>query len=155
MKVFICVSSLLVLFRSRWFHLQISQILLFVKVTIAKVVFYWAMMLHAQILPMNIVFRLILLLSPSCYRWFTLAPGGSNLDIACTVPSYKFIVYFVSFCFSVHLIRSGFTLFQVVPACPKRSYCYWWLQIVPGGCSSFQLISGSSSIFQVVSAHSR
>ena len=88
-------------------------------------------------------------LGDSTYKYLRYCFFGSNLDIACTVPSYKFIVYFVSFCFSVHLIRSGFTLFQVVPACPKRSYCYWWLQIVPGGCSSFQVVPPRSRSFQL------
>ena len=46
MSVFICVS-LLVSFRSRWFHLQTSEMVLFLTVTIASVLLYWAMVLHA------------------------------------------------------------------------------------------------------------
>ena len=56
MGFFVCVSWLLVPFRRGWFHLQTSEIVLFVKITIAKVVFYWAMVSIAQFLPINLLF---------------------------------------------------------------------------------------------------
>ena len=56
MGFFVCVSWLLVPFRRGWFHLQTSEIVLFVKITIAKVVFYWAMVSIAQFLPINFLF---------------------------------------------------------------------------------------------------
>ena len=102
-------------------------------------------MLHAQILPVNIVFCLILLLSPSCYRWFTLVPGGSNLDIAGTVPSCKFIVYFVSLSISLEVVSPCSRWFQLVPRDP----------IVIGGYRLFQVVAARSSLFQVVPASSR
>ena len=56
MGFFICVSWLLVPLRRGWFHLQTSEMVLFVKITIAKVVFYWTMVLIAQFLPVNLLF---------------------------------------------------------------------------------------------------
>ena len=53
MSVFICVSSLPAPFCSRCFHLQASERGFFVTITIANVIFYWAMVLHVQFLPMN------------------------------------------------------------------------------------------------------
>ena len=86
MSVFICVS-LLVSFRSRWFHLQTSEMVLFLTVTIANVLLYWAMVLHAvssyeflvfflcQFIAEAILFQVF----PACYRWFQLIPGSSSL----------------------------------------------------------------------------
>ena len=54
--VFICVSSLQSLFCSRWFHIQAFEMVFFVTITIANVVFYWAMVLHVQFFPMNFFF---------------------------------------------------------------------------------------------------
>ena len=42
-SVFICVSSLPTLFCSTWFHLQASEMVLFVRTTIANIVCYCAM----------------------------------------------------------------------------------------------------------------
>ena len=56
MGFFVCVSWLLVPFRRGWFHLQTSEMVLFVKITSAKVVFYWRMVLIAQFLPINLLF---------------------------------------------------------------------------------------------------
>ena len=52
----------------RWFHLQASEMVLFVTITIPNIVFYWAMVLHVQFLPMNFFFFCVnSLLSPSHY----------------------------------------------------------------------------------------
>ena len=56
MNVFICVNPLLVSLHSRWFYLQTSEMMLFVTITIANVVFYCAMLLDVQFLPMNLLF---------------------------------------------------------------------------------------------------
>ena len=56
MGFFVCVSWLLVPFRRGWFHLQTSEMVLFVKITIAKFVFYWTMVSIAQFLPINLLF---------------------------------------------------------------------------------------------------
>ena len=56
MGFFICVSWLLVPLRRGWFHLQTSEMVLFVKITIAKFVFYWTMVSIAQFLPINLLF---------------------------------------------------------------------------------------------------
>ena len=72
MSVFVCVSSLLVPFYSKWFHLQTSEMVLFVTITIANVVFFWAMVLHVQFLPMNFMFFV------TVHCWFHLVPGGSS-----------------------------------------------------------------------------
>ena len=55
-SVIICVSSLLVPFCSRWFHLQASEMVPCVTITIANAVFYWVMVLHIQFLSMNFLF---------------------------------------------------------------------------------------------------
>ena len=90
MSVFIYVSSLLVPFRSRWFHLQTSEMVLFVAIAIANVVFYWVMVLHAQFLPMKFLF----FVPVRC--WVHLATGGSTL---------------------FELAPGSSSLFQMVPAC--------------------------------------
>ena len=56
MGFFICVSWLLIPLRRGWFHLQTSEMVLFVKITIAKFVFYWTMVSIAQFLPINLLF---------------------------------------------------------------------------------------------------
>ena len=53
MIIFICVSSTSAPFYSMWFQLQASEMVLFVTIAIANVVFYWTMVLHVQFLPMN------------------------------------------------------------------------------------------------------
>ena len=94
MSVFICVSSLPAPFHSRWVHLQT---VFFVTITIANVVFYWAMVSHVQFLSMNFIFvRVSSLLSPSRYRWFQVVPARSR--------------------WFQHVLGSS-SLFQVVPAC--------------------------------------
>ena len=68
MSVFICISSLPAPFCSWWFHLQASEMMLFVTITIPNIVFYWAMVLHVQFLPMNFFFFCVSpLLSSSHY----------------------------------------------------------------------------------------
>ena len=67
---------------SRWFHLQTSEMLPFVTIASA-IVFYWLMILHAPVLPMNFFFlcqfvpeSISLKVVPDCSRWFQLVPGG-------------------------------------------------------------------------------
>ena len=55
MSVFICTTLLLVPFHFRCFNLQASEMVLFTAITISDAVFYWAMALHEQFLPMNFV----------------------------------------------------------------------------------------------------
>ena len=86
MSAFICVSSLLVAFRFRWFHLKTSEMVLFVKITIVKVVFYWTMVLLAQFLSMNFLF----FVSVRC--WVHLFLGGSILLQVVTNSSSSFLV---------------------------------------------------------------
>ena len=79
MSVFNCVSSLRFPFFSRLFHLQTSEMVLFLTITIANVAFYWAMVLHVQFLPMNfLLFCVSLFLSPSQYRCFLVVPARSR-----------------------------------------------------------------------------
>ena len=79
MSAFICVSSLPAPFCSRWFHLQASEMVFFVTITIVNVVFYWAMVLHVRFLPMNFLFFCVgSLLSTSRYRWFQVVPTRSR-----------------------------------------------------------------------------
>ena len=72
------ISLLLVPFRSRWFHLQLSEMVIFVTIAIANVVFYWAVLLHAVSSYEFLVFYVNSLLSLSRSRWFHLVPGGFN-----------------------------------------------------------------------------
>ena len=83
MSLYICVSLLLVPYCSRWFHLQASEMVLFITITIANVLFYWAMMLHVQFLPMK--FFLLcqfvtesISLQVSGSRWFQVVLGSSS-----------------------------------------------------------------------------
>ena len=82
MSAFIYVSSLLVPFRSMWFHLQTSERVLLMTITISNFVFYWAMVLHVQFLPMNFLFFKSVLcwvqLLTGSSRWLQLVPGGSS-----------------------------------------------------------------------------
>ena len=99
MSVFICVS-LLVSFRSWWFHLQTSEMVLFLTVTIANVLLYWAMVLHAvssyeflvflcQFIAESILFQVV----PACSRWFQLIPGSSSLFHVVPACSSLFLVW--------------------------------------------------------------
>ena len=99
---FLCVSLLLVPFRPRWFHLQTSEMLHFVTIAIATVIFNWAMVLYAQFFPMNFLF----FVSFCC--WVHLVPGGSSLFKV--VPACSIWL---------QLIAGGFSSFQVVPACSR------------------------------------
>ena len=79
MGFFVCVSWLLVPFRRGWFHLQTSEMVLFVKITIAKFVFYWTMVSIAQFSSYQfVVFCVCSMLSPSRYKCFQLVAGGSS-----------------------------------------------------------------------------
>ena len=51
-----CVSLFLVPYSSMLFHLQRSELELFITIAIANVVFYWATVLHVQFAPMNFLF---------------------------------------------------------------------------------------------------
>ena len=114
MSVFICVSLLPVLFCSRWFHQQLSEVVLFVAIFIANVIFYWEMVLHTLFLPVNFLFFCVSsLLSSSCYRWF-------QVVIAC---SRQF-----------QLIPGSYSLFQVVSVHSR------WLQLVPAHSSYFLVL---------------
>ena len=77
MSVFIFVSSLPVPFCFRSFHLQTSEMVLFVTITmfIANVSFYRAMALRVQFHPMNFLFFCVRsLLAPSHFSWFQVVP---------------------------------------------------------------------------------
>ena len=94
MSAFSCVSSLPVPFCPRWFHLQTPEMVLFVTITVAKVVFYSAVVLHVQFLPVSFLLFLCqfiaetiqlqvvpsssssLQIVPACSRQFQPAPGG-------------------------------------------------------------------------------
>ena len=76
MSVFIYSSSLLAPFRFRWFHLQTSEMVLLMTITIADVVFYWVIVLQTVSSYEFVVFCVSLLLTPSHYRWFHLVPGS-------------------------------------------------------------------------------
>ena len=77
MSVLICVSSLLASFCPRWFHLQASEMVLFVTITIANVVFYWEMVLHVKFLPMDFSFLLCQFAAESIS--LHVVPGSSSL----------------------------------------------------------------------------
>ena len=104
MSVFICVSSLLVPFCSRWFHLQALEMMFFVTITIANVVFYWVMVLHVQFLPMNLFFFCVsLLMNQTCSRLFQVVPVHSRW---------------------FQLILGSSSSLQVVPTCSSLSYVF-------------------------------
>ena len=87
MSFFICLS-LQVSFCSRWFHLQTSKMVLFGTITIANVVFYQVIELHAISSYEFIIFSVIPF-------WVHLVTGGSTL---------------------LQVVRGSSSLFQVVPA---------------------------------------
>ena len=68
----------------RWFHLQASEMVLFVTITIANVVFYWEMVLHVKFLPMDFSFLLCQFAAESIS--LHVVPGGSSsfLLLVCT-----------------------------------------------------------------------
>ena len=87
MSFFICLS-LQVSFCSSWFHLQTSKMVLFRTITIANVVFYQVIELHAISSYEFIIFSVIPF-------WVHLVTGGSTL---------------------LQVVRGSLSLFQVVPA---------------------------------------
>ena len=62
----------------------------FVTITIANVVFYWAMVSHVQFLSMNFIF-VSLQVVPARSRWFQLVLGSSSLFQV--VPACSFFWY--------------------------------------------------------------
>ena len=94
-----CVSLLLVPSNSKRFHLQTSEMQLFMAKAIANVVFCWAMVLHVKLLPVGFLFFLcqffsvsnllqvlpgcssLFQLVPACFRCFQLIPAGSSTFI--------------------------------------------------------------------------
>ena len=109
MTVFICDRSLLVLFRPRRFHLQASKMMLFVIITVARVVFCWTMVLLAQFLLMKFLF----FVSIRCR--VHLVTGGSNLFQVVVGSSCLFQVVLACLRW-FQLVSGSSSLFQVVPA---------------------------------------
>ena len=68
----------------RWFHLQASEMVLFVTITIANVVFYWEMVLHVKFLSMDFSFLLCQFAAESIS--LRVVPGSSSsfLLLVCT-----------------------------------------------------------------------
>ena len=103
--VVLCTQSACYWFHSvpRCFHLQTSEKVIFVTVTMANVVFYWVMVLHAGgFLSMNFLLLcqfiaepISLQVAPPYFRWFQKVP-------ACLK--------------RFQLAQGGSSLFQVVPA---------------------------------------
>ena len=83
MSVFIWVSSLLVPFNFRWLHLQPSEMVVLVTTTVANIVFYWTMVLHAHFFPMKFLFFVSVLcwihLVTDNSTLFQVVPGSSTL----------------------------------------------------------------------------
>ena len=72
MSVLICVSLLLVSLRSEWFHLQTSEMVLFVKNNYCQCWILLVMVLQPQFLPTNFLFFVLV----RC--WIQLVPGVSS-----------------------------------------------------------------------------
>ena len=110
MSVFICVCPLLVPFCSSWFHLQISEMVLFVTITIAYVysIGQWCWT-HNFFLLISFFF-VISLLSSSRYRW-----GDSSLFQLVHVVPVRFRWF--QLVLGVQLVAGSSSSFQVVPAC--------------------------------------
>ena len=87
-SVFIFVSSLPAPFRSRWFHLQASEMVFFVTITFANVVFYWVMVLHVQFLSINFFFFLCQSVAESIS--LQVVPGNSSLFKVVSARSRQF-----------------------------------------------------------------
>ena len=108
MGVFFCVSQLLVPFSSSCFHLQISEMVLFVTTAIA---FYWAMVIASSVSTMNFLFFCVSsLLSLSRYRWFNLVLGSSSSFLIVPARFKQF-----------QLLPGGSRQFQLVPDCSSLS----------------------------------
>ena len=95
MSVFIYVSSLPASFCSRWFHLQASEMVFFVTLTIANVLFYWALVLHVHFFPMNFFF--------SVCQFF---PESISLQVFQVVPARSVTVFQVILRSFLLLIRT-------------------------------------------------
>ena len=115
-SVFICIS-LLVSFRCTWFHLQTSEMMLFVTIAIANVVFYWSILLQV-VPPCSRWFYEVL----ACSRWFQLvlhfsmcAPHLENLFTSHT-PKIFIWVFLHSWLFPVNFSSM---IFIVVPSITK------------------------------------
>lgn len=91
-----CASLLLVPSNSKRFHLQTSEMQLFMTIAIANVAFCWAMVLQVQLLPVGFLFFYVTsFLCPAYYRYFQVVPGCSN---------------------SFQLVPACFRCFQLIPA---------------------------------------
>ena len=92
MSVFFRDSQLLVIFRSRWYHLQKSEMVHFVTIAIDNILFYWAMFLL-----WILIFCVCSLLNSSRYRLIHIVAGRcSSLQlVAC------FSMYYCRNCYLV------------------------------------------------------
>ena len=70
-----------------------KHLVLFVTITVANVVFCWAMVFHVQFLPINFLFFCVSsLLSPSRSRWFQVVPAHSRWFSLLQSSSSSFLV---------------------------------------------------------------
>lgn len=91
-----CVSLLLVPSNSKRFHLQTSEMQLFMTKAIANVAFCWAMVLHVKLLLVGFLFFYVSsFLFPTYYRSFQVVPPCSSL---------------------FQLVPACFRCFQLIPA---------------------------------------
>ena len=124
-----------------WDTLPTSKMELFLIKRIFKVISCRLMILYAQYCPMSFFICLSLQVS-FCSRWFHLQTSKMVLFGMITIANVVF--YWV---IELDAVSSyEFLIFSVIP---------FWVHLVTGGSTLFQVVPGSSSLFQVVPARSR
>ena len=124
-----------------WDTLPTSKMELSLIKHIFKVISCRLMILYTQYCPMSFFICLSLQVS-FCSRWFHLQT--SKMVLFGTITIANVVFYLV---IELHMVPSyEFLIFSVIP---------FWVHLVTGGSTLFQVVPGSSSLFQVIPARSR
>ena len=135
---------------------------------ICKIIFCRLMMLYTQYCPMDVFIYVSSLLFPYCCRCFHLQTPEKVLLVTTTIATVVFywttvlqaqflptnLLFLVSVCCWVHLVKGGSAMFQVVSDSSNSlqvvAVCFMWFQLGPGGPRLCYVVSARFVWFHLV-----
>ena len=135
---------------------------------ICKIIFCRLMMLYTQYCPMGVFIYVSSLLFPYCCRCFRLQTPEKVLLVTTTIATVVFywttvlqaqflpinLLFLVSVCCWVHLLKGGSAMFQVVSDSSNSlqvvAACFMWFQLGPGGSRLCYVVSARFVWFHLV-----
>ena len=135
---------------------------------ICKIIFCRLMMLYTQYCPMDVFIYVSSLLFPYCCRCFHLQTPEKVLLVTTTIATVVFywttvlqvqflptnLLFLVSVCCWVHLVKGGSAMFQVVSDSSNSlqvvAVCFMWFQLGPGGSRLCYVVSARFVWFHLV-----